>query len=215
MRQTFLLSLLIFWAIGLFGQKKHFLAQQIEQQKTISKFSIKKLPATNFSFSKEWDYPAFTLKDDSGHFEIMEQRELMADDTAHLFHTAKCTTNVQGGYPIRYCYATKQKNKITLTFADGMPAYASAFYVYIHDSTFDCLVETIYPMFIKGEQRSITILKQQLVISQNKFNEGDNIEGYVEMIFIETSIIPKKGIRKTKFYLKGFFKTKVTKELEP
>jgi hypothetical protein len=217
MRHIIFLSILISFTVTVLGQKSKFLLGQknATPQKLISKYSISQFPSAKFSFTKLWDYPAFTIKDDSGHFEIMEQRELIADDTAHLFYTAKCTTNVQGGYAIRYCYATKNKNKITLTFSDGMPAYASSFYVYIQDSTFACLVETVYPAFIQGEQRSILISKQKLVLNQSKFTQDDVMEGYIEIAFIETSIIPKKGVHKTPFYLKGFFKIKITKELEP
>ncbi len=94
----------------------------------VSRITVDKNLKGNFSFTKNWDYP-------EGIFRDVSTGEFTTDgsplDTTHLYFTSNCSTNVQGGYNIRYCYANKEGNKIKLTFSDGLPAYASKFYIYL------------------------------------------------------------------------------------
>jgi hypothetical protein len=129
--------------------------------------------------------------------------------TTHLFFTASCSTNVQGGYNIRYCYAKKNKSKITLIFSDGLPAYASEFYVHLDSANFSCDVETIYPVIAVGQRKYCTITRQNLVVDKLKYTKGDTLKGFREMEFIETVIVPNKNPKKRYLFLKGYFKTTI------
>jgi hypothetical protein len=194
-----------------FGQTPHlFGANNVKVKQKISKITVDKNFIDTFSFSKQWAYPDYTFKDDSGHFEIDEDREITAEDTAHLYFTANCTTNVQGGYDIRYCFAKKKKNEIVLTFSDGLPAYASQFYVHIDTSTFWCDAETIYPVIAIGQKKFCRIIKQKITVDKSKYSKGDTIKGFIEIDFIETVSVPKKGVQKRNLFLKGYFKTPLT-----
>ncbi len=208
MRHFITISFFCFLTNSLFGQTKHlFGANNVSVKQIISKVTVDKNLKGNFSFTKNWDYPEGVFKDDSTG-EFTTDGSLL--DTTHLFFTANCSTNVQGGYDIRYCYATKVKNKIRLTFADGLPAYASEFYVYIDTSSFWCDVETIYPAITKGQKKSCTIAKQKLTLDKSKYSKGDTIKGFIEMEFIETVSVPNKAVQKRNLFLKGYFKTPLT-----
>ena len=100
------------------------------------------------------------VKDDSsGEFTRNDDQPLTPADTAHLFYTANCLTNVQGGYDIRYCFADQSKGIITLTFSDGLPAYASEFYFYITGDSFYFKPKTTYPWYITGQKISYCIFR--------------------------------------------------------
>ena len=196
---------LLFCLTTLFGQKRHlFGANNVSVKQIVSKITVDKNLKGNFSFTKKWDYPEGVFKDDStGEFST----DGSPLDTTHLFYTANCSTNVQGGYDIRYCYATKDKNKITLTFADGLPAYASEFYVHIDTANFWCDAETIYPAIVRGQKKSCTIVKQKLSVDKPKYSKGDIIKGFIEMEFVETIAVLNKPVQKRNYFLKGYFKT--------
>jgi hypothetical protein len=192
----------------LFGQKIQLVgANNVFIKQVVSKITVNKHLKGDFSFTKKWDYPEGIFKEDStGEFGT----DGSPLDTTHLFYTANCSTNLQGGYKIRYCYAKKFDHKITLTFADGLPAYASKFYVHIDSSDFWCEAETIYPMFVKGQKKYCTTIKQKLIIDKSTYSKGDSIKGYIEMEFIETVELPSSRVHKNRYFLKGNFKTPVT-----
>ncbi|MBL0183928.1 MAG: hypothetical protein IPP96_17225 [Chitinophagaceae bacterium] len=123
---------------------------------------------------------------------------------------ARCTTNVQGGYELRYCNAKKESGRIKLTFVDGYPAYASEFYVYIDSSTFSCNVETVYPVADLGQKKYNTITSQKLTIDKENYKPGDIIKGYIKMTFVETVILSNKETYRTKLFFKGYFKTQLS-----
>ena len=107
--------------------------------------------------------PSCVYKDDStGKFFTLGDPV----DTTHLFFTANCSTNVQGGYEIRYCFADRIKDNIVLTFSDGLPAYASEYYSYITADSFYFRPRTIYPLKSHGEKISYQVTKQQLTLKQ-------------------------------------------------
>ena len=196
---------LLFCLTTIFGQKRQlFGANNVSVKQIVSKITVDKNLKGNFSFTKKWDYPEGVFKDDSTGEFTTDGSPL---DTTHLFYTANCSTNVQGGYDIRYCYATKDKNKIILTFADGLPAYASEFYVDIDTANFWCDAETIYPAIVRGQKKSCTIVKQKLSVDKPKYSKGDIIKGFIEMEFIEKISVPNKAVQKRNYFLKGYFKT--------
>jgi hypothetical protein len=207
MRHFTIILLTLVFTQALFGQNKHlFGANNVPVKQMVSNFTVDKNLEGDFSFTKKWDYPEGIFKDDSTGEFITDGSPL---DTTHLFFTANCSTNVQGGYDIRYCYAKKYKNKITLTFADGLPAYGSEFYIHINTSSFSCDAETIYPIIAKGQKKSCTIIKQKLIINKPKYSKGDIIKGFIEMEFIEMVSVPNKAVQESKFFLKGYFKTRL------
>jgi hypothetical protein len=161
-----------------------------------------------FSFAKKWDYSWEVFKDDStGTFTKNSDEPFLPSDTSHLYYTANCSTNVQGGYDIRYCYAEKHRNIVTLTFSDGLPAYASEFYIFIKADSFAFKPKTIYPLYVPGQSISYQVTKKKLTLNKSNYQVGDIILGYVDVEFIEIVSVPKKGIQKHKFYLKGFLRT--------
>jgi hypothetical protein len=181
-----------------------FGANNDSAKQTVSKITVDKNLKGKFSFTKKWDYPVGIFKDENtGKFTT----DGGPFDTTHLFYTANCFTNVQGGYDIRYCEATEENNKITLTFADDLPAYANEFKVNINTSSFWCEAKTIYPVRIKGEKLTCTIIKQKLIVDKVKCLKGDTIKGFIEMEFIEKVSIPNRAVQKSKYLLKGYFKT--------
>lgn len=193
---------------SLLGQTKHlFGANNVQVRQIVSKITVDKNLKGEFSFTKKWDYPEGVFKDDSTGEFTTDGGPL---ETTYLFYTANCSTNVQGGYNIRYCYATKANNKIILTFVDGLPAYASEFFVHIDTSSFWCAAETIYPAIAKGQKKYCTIIKQKLIVDKPKYSKGDSIKGFIEMEFIETVAVPNKEVQNRNYFLKGYFKTPIT-----
>jgi hypothetical protein len=173
-----------------------------------SRISVDIRMKNTFSFTNKWDYSWEVFKDDStGEFTKNSSEPLTPNDTTHLFYTANCLTNVQGGYDIRYCFAEKVKDTVTLVFSDGLPAYASEFYFYIKADSFYFKPKTIYPIYISGQKIFYQVTKQKLTLNKSNYKIGDTIIGHVEAEFIETVSVPKKGTQKHKFYLRGYIRT--------
>ena len=114
--------------------------------------SIQKSNKGSFAFANNWDYPAGLIKDDGGKFHKRIDREITKKDTSHLYFTAHCRTNVQGGYAIRYCYAERKAGGIGLSFLDGEPAYASEINVFILEGKFTFTSKIIYPELSTGSK---------------------------------------------------------------
>jgi hypothetical protein len=184
-----------------------------QEQLTTTRFSTFRVQPNlqgDFSFTQKWAYNWDVIKDEeTGIFEVMGRDSITATDTAHLYFTANCKTNVQGGYTIRYCYAGQINDTLVLNFTDGLPAYGSSFGIYIFNDSFYFKPETVYPAYYKGEQKTYKITTQELTLNNNSYNKGDTITGYVNAAFIETIFIPGKGESKREFYLRGYFKTKI------
>jgi hypothetical protein len=182
-------------------------------QNKYSKVSVDRQMKDTFQFAKQWDYSWEVFKDDStGEFTRNDDQPLTPADTAHLFYTANCLTNVQGGYNIRYCFADQNKGIITLTFSDGLPAYASEFYFYMKGDSFYFKPKTTYPSYIPGQRISYRVTKQKLILNKHNYKIGDTIIGYVDTEFIETVSVPTKGTKQNKFYLKGFIRTQLKRQ---
>lgn len=182
--------------------------QNLNAQTKYSRLSVDRQMKDTFAFARQWDYSWEVFKDDStGEFIKNDDRPLTPADTAHLFYTANCLTNVQGGYDIRYCFADQSKGIIMLTFSDGLPAYASEFYFYITGDSFYFKPKTTYPLYLPGQKISYQVTKQKLILNKNNYKIGDTIIGYVDAEFIETVSVPKRGTKQHKFYLRGYIRT--------
>ncbi len=184
----------------------HLSMQLTFAQDRFSKVQIDRQFKDTLSFINHWDFPVGVFKDDSTG-EITNDGGFGLLDTTHLFFTASCTTNVQGGYEIRYCFASKTKENIVLTFSDGLPAYASEYYVFINRDSFYFRPKTIYPMRIPGEKISYQVTKQKLTLNKDSYPMGEAIIGHLDAEFIETVTVPNKKTQSHKFYVRGFFKT--------
>jgi len=189
-------------------------------QTKFSKIKIDKDFKDTLSFVSGWDYPAgiyeigntgeFARFGDGPDTIVRNQADSTAAvqlDTTHLFFTANCATNLQGGYKIRYCSAEKQLNKIVLTLSDGFPDYPSEYYVYITADSFYFQPKTIYPIMYVGEKLTYHITKQSLTLAKKSYVLGETVIGYVNVEFTETISIPGEHQETHKLYLRGFIKT--------
>jgi hypothetical protein len=192
-------KLLIFFALSIsqtFGQAKY------------SKITFDRNMKDTFSFVSLWDYSPDIIKDDStGQLSRDDDKPIQSADTAHLYFTANCETNVMGGYNIRYCFATKNKETITLKFSDLQGPYASEFYAYIKGDSFYFRPVTIYPIVNFKERTSYRVTRQKLTLNKSSFITTNTVIGYIDTEFIETVSVPKKGTQSHRLYFRGFIKT--------
>jgi len=152
------------------------------------------LPKDGFPFSKEWAYPWYISKNDAGGFEHAMGEPIQAEDTAHLYFTASCETNIQGVYTFRYCYASMSRDTLKLLFEDGMPAYASSFEVSVYQNEFEVIPHLVYPS--PGKMKPGRVLEQSLTLNTNAYGAG----GYISYTF-------RIGDSDESYYLRGFFNT--------
>lgn len=177
-------------------------------QNVYSKVIVNKQMKDTFSFATRWEYSPNVFKNEvTGEFESCCGDSITPKDTAHLFYTASCYTNVQGGYNIQYCYAKKQQGGLVLKLADGLPAYASDFLLYIRNDSFYFQPRTIYPLYYPGQKITYQITKQHLVLNTIHPRAGEVIMGYADLVFVEKVTLPGRGIKKHTFYVKGYIRT--------
>lgn len=150
----------------------------------------------DFGFTKQWSYPWYIIKNEDGSFENTMGETVTAEDTAHIYFTSTCYTNLQGGYPIRHCRAVFKNDTLKIALQDGMPAYASTFNIYVHKGRFYFSPDIIFPA--PGENRT-KILKQNLALDWEHNNE---VKGRMNFSFRITG-------DPTGYYLKGYFKAPV------
>ncbi len=167
------------------------------------------MPADSLAFTNGWWYPWYTVKHQDGTFENTFGSELKAVDTAHLYFTSHCETNVQGGYEVRYCYASIKKGVIKLNFSDGAPAYGSEYHVFIKRDSFYCKAYTIYPISDGGEKITSLTKQQTLALDKQKYVPGDTLKGYINFTFRETSSAPGRRPYSHTYYFRGFFCTRL------
>ena len=150
--------------------------------------------------------------EETGAFTKADESPVTPADTAHLYFTADCETDVQGGYRVRYCYAQTYKNNMLLTFTDGLPAYASNFYIDIKNDSFTFRPMTIYPSWDPNEKIVSKISRQKLILDNKNYLPGDTIKGFIDAAFIEEVHTPGKPTRFFTYYFRGYFKTLLLKE---
>jgi len=182
------------------------LATGFSQSHHTSLITIDKNFRDTFTFHKQWAYEWSVIKEDDGSFSKAFDGKVKAADTAHLFYTANCSTNVQGGYHIRYSYAEKINDELVLTFEDGLPAYASVFWIHIKNDSFYFKPKTIYPQPTRGKL-SYHIDSQKLVLNKNQFSRGELVKGYIDIQFTEVTSSPGNESRERKYFLRGYFRT--------
>jgi hypothetical protein len=181
----------------------------IAQSVVYNSISFKKKPKNVFSFEKNWAYPSNVVKDSNGKFSKTEDGVIAAQDTIHLYFTADCKTNVQGGYNIRYCYATQKSGDITLSFSDGLPAYTSEFNIFILGNKFYFKPKIIYPNLNVGQKISYKVNQSALTLYKKNYKAVKMISGYINAEFTETVSDGGKSAKINKYYFRGYFKTPI------
>lgn len=187
------------------------ITQTVSAQTKWSKIIVDPHMKDTFSFAQQWAYAWDLITDEAtGKFlEKTDGTEITPADTAHLFYTASCTTNVQGGYHIRYATAVLQQQGLMVTIADGLPAYASEFHLHLKGDSFSFIPRIHYPKRFEGEKRSYTITRQQLTLNKAGYHADDTMMGYIDVEFVQVVTIPRRPTQRRTYYLKGYIRTKV------
>jgi len=180
-------------------------------QPTMDAIVFQKEPAAEFSFLNNWAYAWDVVKHDNGKFEKVDADRVTATDTVHLYYTANCKTNVQGGYAIRYCNASKANGKISLVFADGMPAYSSEFDITIVGNNYCFKPEVVYPELSMRGKLVYKTTYSKLILFQKDPAASKIISGYIDVRFVESSSV-QGDLKKQHYYLRGYFKTPVNSD---
>jgi hypothetical protein len=172
---------------------------------------IGKIPVGKFMFDKGWAYRWNIIKHDDGRFENTIGDGFKPADTAHLYFTANCKTNVQGGYLIRYCYAGFKTDTVVLNFADGAPAYNNEFKLYLIGHKFYIEPNITYPELVSWQKTTYRITNSELLITSRNYANAKTIRGYVNIEFDEVTKEPRHKPHINKLYLRGYFKTPLQK----
>jgi hypothetical protein len=174
------------------------------------KIVIAKEPSPQvFDFTKHWDYPWYITKDDGGKFSNAEGDTITSKDTLRQYFTARCKTNVQGGYEIRYCTASRNDEGINLCFADGPPAYGSDYVVGIKKGKCTFKPNVVYPELIPAQKITYTTTACHLTLYQQDYAQSKTISGYINAKFTEI-LFDKHNKKITRnYFLTGYFKTPV------
>lgn len=199
-----LFLLLIFSSIGI--------CPVFSQSKTSSSITIGKTPEAKFSFTKNWGYKWNILKHNDGKFENIYGKQIQPADTAHLYHTANCQTNVQGGYNLSYCNATKKDGTIELIFTGGQPAYGSEYKVSLKNNKIYFDPDIVYEEIIENATMAYKITKSKLIFNQKSYNTAQALSGYINIEFNEVASLPKRKPVIHQYHLRGYFKTPVKSE---
>jgi len=174
-----------------------------------SPIAFEKEPKETFSFTRNWAYPWNVIKDNNGKFSKADDGEIIAADTSHLYFTANCKTNVQGGYSIRYCSAIKKGENVNLNFFDGLPAYGSEFNVILSKNVFSFKPRIVYPELKTDDRMHYKVIREKLVIYQKNYPISKMISGYIDAEFTETALDAQNRRYLNKYYFRGYFKTAV------
>jgi hypothetical protein len=184
-------------------------SSSLAQSKTYTTVTIRKISGTRLTFTKKWAYPWNIIKVKDDKFEDIESGKTIKSEVAHLYLTADCQTDVQGGYSVRYCYASKYKDTIRLNFADGLPAYANEFNIYIENGRFYFEPKIIYPQLIPNEKLIYHPISSKLILDQNNYKTAKMITGYINAVFEEITYSSTKKQAAKKYYFRGYFKAPV------
>jgi hypothetical protein len=178
------------------------------QEKIYTPIVIGETLKTNFAFTRNWAYPWYMTRDKKGNLHKNTEGKITKSDKAHLYFTANCKTDVQGGYSIRYCYANKLSDTlITLDFRDGGPAYFASFKASMKNGKFCFEPKIITPVFDLDQEISYKTIRQNLTLNQKEYQNAKLISGYIDVAFSE---IIKRGGKSTErhlYHLRGYFKT--------
>ncbi len=176
------------------------------QEKFYAPVTIDENPKTHFAFTKNWAYPWYMSKDDNGKLIKNIDGKITKADKAHLYFTADCKTDVQGGYSIRYCHATRKNGTVTLVFEDGLPAYAGVFTAVINKKGVFFEPKLIYPQFVPGQKNTYQIKNLRLTLNQKNRTTSKVISGFIDAVFLEIATLKDKK-ESSIHYLRGYFKT--------
>lgn len=161
------------------------------QSKVYFPVKTENIPAAKLNFSKHWAYPWYVIKHPNGKFENTLGGNIKKADTAHLYFTANCQTNVMGGYKLRYCFANRNADGIRLKFADCSPGYENEFTVYIAKNTHSFEPKLIYPVLAPENDKTYQVIKSSLRLDGQNDGKAGKLNGYIDTEFTETAAAPK------------------------
>lgn len=165
-----------------------------------------------FTFPLRWDYPWWTIRNDDGSFENTAGNAISAQDTAHLYFTADCTSDHQGEHAVQYGYAKIEEDLLTLSFRGGEPAYFDRYFIYIKKNEFGAAMDVSYIFPSEHIRIDIRTLSQELLLDRSEVKAGDTIKGKVDVSFLETHSEKKQIIYQDTIRFHGYFKIPVEKQ---
>jgi hypothetical protein len=185
------------------------ISSSLAQSKTSPAVAIGKIPESRLTFVEKWAYPWHIIKIKDGRFEDSKSGEIIKGKVPRLYFTANCQTDVQGGYSIKYCYASKNKDTIRLSFADGLPAYANEFNIYIEKDRFSFEPKIIYPQLTPDDRLIYKPISSKLILDHNNYKTTKVITGYINTVFEEITYRSNNTQTTKKYYFRGYFKAPV------
>ncbi|MBI1344568.1 MAG: hypothetical protein GC171_16730 [Terrimonas sp.] len=166
-----------------------------------------------FSYVHHWDYPWYILKDEeTGELSNALNTGIHQEDTAHLYFTAHCETNVQGGYLIRYCEARRFGDTLKLILTDGLPAYASIFHIDIIKDSFNFSPELIFPAYSTTQPLQFSVQQQAMTLNLAAVDGAAMIFGFINFQFEQVIPLDNKPPEIYKYYLRGSIRTPIVTE---
>ena len=96
-----------------------------------------------------------------------------------------------------------------LTLSDGLPAYASTFYIYLTGDSLAFDPKTVYPVRRSGQIIVCQVTKQKLILNRDKYKTGAIVIAYLDAEFTETATSSTNQTKTSKYYLKGFIRTQL------
>jgi hypothetical protein len=161
----------------------------------------------SFFFQNNWSYPSMTTKYGNDQFDNSYGKQIVAADTAHLYHTAAIFTfdsfatedfikqnciNCQIDFGEAYLIG----DSLFLKFIDSTPSSYDNLEIKIIDNAFSST-------FLRGAppigNRHYIFDKEKLILQKEYYAKGDTIKGYLDF----QSHTPRF------IHLKGFFKVLV------
>lgn len=162
---------------------------------------IPQLDARFFHQSRS-SYQPWIVEHEDGHLEDTADGVIDAEDLLKLEHTANVVSTHQGEHQVEFCEATVTTDGAVLTFAGGMPAYASSLTVELDAKrNFKCSFAATYP----GPTNSLRwkITKKELQLQSSELTGGTRLHGWLSVSFDEIDTVT--GVSKS-YKMEGYFK---------
>lgn len=157
---------------------------------------------TRFFHQSQASYHWWIVEDDEGNLEDTTDGAIDADDLLRLEHTANLASTHQGEHSMEFCEATATTDGAVLTFAGGMPAYASSLTVDLDAKrSFKCSFAATYPGPSNPLRWKIT--KKELKLKSSDLTGGTRLYGWISVTFDEIDTVA--GASKS-YKIEGYFK---------
>lgn len=155
-----------------------------------------------FYHQSQSSYHWWIVENEEGHLEDTADGVIDADDLLKLEHTANLVSTHQGEHSMEFCEATATTDGAVLTFAGGMPAYASSLTVELDAKrNFKCSFSATYPGPTNPLRWRIT--KKELKLKSSGLTGGTRLRGWISVSFDEIDTVT--GASKN-YKIEGYFK---------